>query len=184
MATPVSICSLALHKLGAKPISSLTESTDMAALCNATYEAARDSFLRAHPWNSCIKRIQLAAETTAPVWGYSSSHLLPGDFIRLLEVYEVRDYTVENKRVLCDETPIQIRYVFQNDDTASWDALMVELMTQKMIAELAYAVTRSDTKAQAEMQKYVAMLKQARTIDAQEEPAQQIEASAFISTRF
>ena len=54
MATEVSICSNALRKLGDDPITSLTEDTERARLCNAFYNTARDSLLRSHPWNFAI----------------------------------------------------------------------------------------------------------------------------------
>jgi len=56
MATAVSICSNALRKLGDDPITSLTDDTERARLCNAFYEPTRDAVLRSHPWNFAIER--------------------------------------------------------------------------------------------------------------------------------
>ena len=59
MATEVSICSNALRQLGDDPITSLTDDTERARLCNALYPDARDSVLRSHPFNFSITRASL-----------------------------------------------------------------------------------------------------------------------------
>ena len=175
MATPVSICSNALLKLGSRAISSFTDGSDTATLCANLYDDVVKSLLRAHLWNFAVKRAQLPAEVATPLYEYSYQHQIPSDCLRLLEVdLDTDDYQLENNRVLCDTTPINILYVAYVTDTAQYDSLFVELLTQKMTAELAYAVTRSDSKANSEMQKFAAMLKQARSIDAQECPNRQM----------
>lgn len=184
MATPVSICSNALLKLGSRAISSFNDGSDTATLCANIYPEARDSLLRMSPWNFATKRVGLAAETTAPAWGYTYSHTLPGDYIRLIEVEDNLEYTIENGRILSYETPLSIVYIYRNVDVATWDSMFVELLTQKMVAELAYAVTRSDSKAQAEMQKFAALAKYARTTDAMETPQAEFVDYPLLSTRF
>ena len=184
MATPVSICSNALLKLGSRAISSFTDGTDTATLCANIYPEARNSLLRTSLWNFAMKRVQLAAEAATPAWEYSYQHVLPGDYLRLIQVEDEFEYTIESGRILTNVTPINITYVFRNEDAATYDSLFVELLTQKMVAELAYAVTRSDSKAQAELQKFVAMAKYARSIDSLETPQPQFEDFPLLSTRF
>lgn len=184
MATPISICSNALLKLGARAISSFDDGTDMATLCSNIYPEARDSLLRSHLWNFAVKRTNLAAEVTAPAYEYGFAHPLPADYIRLLSIEDILDYALENNRILTHETPIYVQYVFKNTDTATYDTLFVELLTQKMVAELAYAVTRSDSKAQSEMSKFAAMLKQARNVDAQEQPQPQFQSFPLVEARY
>ncbi len=184
MATPVSICSNALLRLGAKAISSFTDNLDTAPLCANLYDDVVKSLLRAHNWNFAVRRAQLPAEVATPLYEYSYQHRIPADCLRLLEVdIDTDDYQLENNRVLCDTTPVNILYVAYVTDTAQYDSLFVELLTQKMVAELAYAVTRSDSKASSEMQKFVALLKQARSIDAQECPNRQMTDFPLLSVR-
>ena len=184
MATPVSICSAALVKLGSRPISSFTEGSDTATMCASIYPDALDALLRMSLWNFAIKRVELAAETAAPAWGYGYAHVLPNDFIRLIEVNNELDYTVENGRILCDSTPLNITYVYRNENTASYDSTFVELLIQKMIAELAYPVTKSDSKAQSEFQKFALLARTARSIDAMEAPQPDFVDYPLINSRF
>lgn len=50
----------ALIRLGAKKISSLTEDSDRARLCNSFIHSVRKQTLRAHPWNVALKRAKLS----------------------------------------------------------------------------------------------------------------------------
>ena len=66
MATEVSICSNALRRLGDDPITSLTDDTERARLCNSFYPDARDAVLRLHTWNFAVTRASLAQLAAAP----------------------------------------------------------------------------------------------------------------------
>ena len=79
MATEVSICSNALRRLGDDPITSLTDDSERARLCNAFYEDARDACLRSHPWNFAITRASLTQLSDSPVYGYDYQFALPTD---------------------------------------------------------------------------------------------------------
>ena len=74
MASVVDICNGALNQLGASTILSLTEDSKNARLCNARYTQVRDSVFRSHPWNCLQKRVQLAADTDTPAWGFTKQY--------------------------------------------------------------------------------------------------------------
>jgi hypothetical protein len=93
MATEVSICANALRRLGDDPITSLTDDTERARLCNAFYTDARDAVLRSHPFNFSITRTTLAQLSDTPAYGYDYQYALPTDpyCLRVLEM-EFKDY--------------------------------------------------------------------------------------------
>ena len=176
MATEVSICSNALRKLGDDPITSLTEDTERARLCNAFYESSRDSLLRSHPWNFAITRATLAQLSTTPAYGFAYQYALPTDpyCLRVLEM-EYQDYIfkIENlatvgRVLLSDESTAKILYVGRITDTALFDSLFVDTLTAHLALKLAYPITNSVT-LQAQMQKlYQVKLSEARSVDGQE----------------
>ena len=176
MATEVSICSNALRKLGDDPITSLTEDTERARLCNAFYESSRDSLLRSHPWNFAITRATLAQLSTTPAYGFAYQYALPTDpyCLRVLEM-EYQDYIfkIENlatvgRVLLSDESTAKILYVGRITDTALFDSLFVDTLTAHLSVKLAYPITNSVT-LQAQMQKlYQLKLSEARSVDGQE----------------
>jgi hypothetical protein len=95
----VSIANMALSHVGQhNQIAALSDSTEAARQCNLHYEQARDSLLRAHPWNFAIKRTVLltqaetaknitAATAADPVVITITSHgYSDGDRVRIASV--------------------------------------------------------------------------------------------------
>ena len=176
MATEVSICSNALRRLGDDPITSLTDDTERARLCNSFYTDTRDAVLRLHPWNFAITRTSLAKLSTAPAYGFSNQFSLPTSpyCLRVLSMeYEDYIFKVENvathgRVLLTDEATANILYVARITDTNLFDAMFVDVLTQKLAVDLAYPVTNSTT-LQTQMQKvFEKKLSEARSIDGQE----------------
>ena len=176
MATEVSICSNALRRLGDDPITSLTDDTERARLCNSFYADTRDAVLRLHPWNFAITRASLSKLSTAPAYGFANQFSLPTNpyCLRVLGMeYEDYIFKVENvathgRVLLTDEATANIIYVARITDTNLFDAMFVDVLTQKLAVDLAYPVTNSTT-LQTQMQKvFEKKLSEARSIDGQE----------------
>ena len=176
MATEVSICSNALRRLGDDPITSLTDDTERARLCNSFYADTRDAVLRLHPWNFAITSASLAKLSTAPAYGFANQFALPTNpyCLRVLGMeYEDYIFKVENvathgRVLLTDEATANIIYVARITDTNLFDAMFVDVLTQKLAVDLAYPVTNSTT-LQTQMQKvFEKKLSEARSIDGQE----------------
>lgn len=187
MATEVSICSNALVSLGDRPISSFDDATDSALAASNLYPDARNALLRSHPWNCCIKRVVLAPNVAAPTFSYAYAFLLPSDWIRTLAVgedgYEV-DHRMEGRNVLCNDAALSLRYVYRNEDPASWDASLVKAMTLAMKAELAYAITKSQSVADSAKAELQAFLKQARAVDGQDNPPETLGDFPLLAARY
>lgn len=74
MASEVDICNQALLAVGADQILSLDAASKEGKLCKALYPKFRDQENAKHRWNFSLKRVELAASATDPVWGYSVAH--------------------------------------------------------------------------------------------------------------
>lgn len=187
MATRVSICSNALLMLGDTTINAMDEGTPRARIASNLYDSTRDSLLRSHPWNCAVKRVILAPETTAPAFDYSAQFLLPGDWLRTLslgpEGYEV-DYKTEGQTLLANGTSLSLRYIFRNENEASWDAMLVKGMEFAMAASMAYGITKSASMVEAANKLLEMHMKQARSVDAQDDPAQTLGDERLLNSRF
>lgn len=175
--TAVSICSNALLMLGAQPINSLSEGNDRARLASNLWPGVRDDLLRSHPWNCAIKRVILSPESTAPAFDYAYQFALPGDLLRILsigELGEYLEYRVEGRKILTDDNVLRLRYVFQNDNPATWDSAMVYAAELRMAAAMAYAITQSATLAEAKRQEAELAFRRAKSVDGQEEPGETV----------
>jgi hypothetical protein len=187
MTSSVSICSNALLALGAHPINDFDEDTDHARLCANLYPTVRNKLLRAHPWNCAIKRVVLSPVSAAPVFGYGYQFSLPGDLIRVLSVGEPRDnidYRIEGSRLLANVDVIRLRYTFRNEDESTWDAALVDVAEMMMQSKLAYAVTGSASLRDSLTQEAAFLLKQAKAVDGQEDPPEELGGYPTYEARF
>lgn len=169
----VSICSNALLLIGDKPIDSFGVDNDRTRLVANLYNYKRDRVLRAHPWNSATKRVVLSPDEVSPAFDWRYQFSLPGDWLRTLSVGldgESDDYAIEGRKILMNTNTCRLRYVFRNTVESTWDALLVEAMTQVMVAALTYAITKSTSKQATEEEIVKRVLKEARATDGMEVP--------------
>ena len=169
MASVVQMCNSALNQLGAASITSLTDNSKNARLCNERYETIRDAVFRSHPWNSLIKRQQLAQDTATPAWGFKYQFTLPSDSLRVLAIDAYNsDYKVEGRKILSNESTIKLIYVSTTTDPNEMDVLLRETISAALAADLAYSITANLQVSGLMAEKYQAKLSEARHSDASE----------------
>lgn len=187
MATAVSICSNALLMLGDKPINSFAEASDRAKLAANLWPQLRDYVLRSHPWNCAVKRQVLSPLTAAPAFGFNYAFLLPSDWLRTLQIGEDGErpeYRIESRNILMNEGTCKLRYIWRNDNPATWDALLVHAMTLVMKAAFAYPITQAGSIEQLAQQVLAPILKQARAVDGQEDDVDYLDDSPLYVAGF
>lgn len=211
MASETDICNLALTAIGHDTISSLDEGGKAADRCKLRYPICRDALLRAHPWNFAIKRKTLAQSSTTPNHEFDYYHVLPSDCLKVIRTnweadgtsstaiygypglngysWEATPYRIEQvanvgKCIATNEDTVKIEYIAQITDTAQFDPLFVDLLAQRLAAELAPDFTDTQTMAKAMWDIYQAKLGEARTTDAQEgSPREVIDVSPWVLAR-
>lgn len=177
--TAIKICNRALDMLGADPIASFDDATQIGRLCKRNYEPVRDAVLRAYPWVAAIRRAALNALPEAPAWGYAFQYALPEgpDPLPCLRVLSVEtkgkaaaeDYRIEGRLILSDVgAPLRIVYIGQITDPTKYGPLLADAIAARLAAELAYPLTASTSLGQAMGQAYRDKLAEARAVDAQE----------------
>tara|TARA_R100001460_G_scaffold12610_1_gene28842 strand:+ start:55 stop:636 length:582 start_codon:yes stop_codon:yes gene_type:complete len=193
MASVVDICNGALNQLGASTILTLTEDSKNARLCNARYTQIRDSVFRSHPWNCLQKRLQLAADSDAPAWGFTKQYTLPADCLRVLTILDYdADYKIEGRKILTDNSTMKILYISRIEDPNEYDELLRETLSAAIAADIAYAVTSSNPTATNMYNLFQSKLKEARFVDSTEGQnlspdkgmADVIGADTFLNSRF
>jgi len=193
MASVVDICNGALNQLGATTILTLTEDSKNARLCNARYTQIRDSVFRSHPWNCLQKRLQLAADSDAPAWGFTKQYTIPADCLRVLTILDYdADYKIEGRKILTDNSTMKILYISRIEDPNEYDELLRETLSAAIAADIAYAVTSSNPTATNMYNLFQSKLKEARFVDSTEGQnlspdkgmADVIGADTFLNSRF
>ncbi len=147
MSDEVEICNAAIDLLGGATISSLSENSKEARLCNRHYHRSRKYLLRAHPWGFAKKRQTLSRSTTIPLFGYDYQFSLPSDWVRNVEINGERedavDYKVEGSFVMFSATELDLLYIWDITDPQKFDASYTETLVHRMAYLMAYPLTQS-----------------------------------------
>jgi len=203
---PVDICNLSLSILsqgGEKGnyVSNIdTPTTNEEYLCKKHFPQQRRATLRGHPWNFAIKRVQLAASATAPIFGFSKAFDLPGDYIRFLTRHgdlgvplagafiEGVDYEIEDGQFLTSSTTttaavLNMRYIFDQENMQKWDPLAVDVLVLNLALKLAPNFKSAPRTMNNIMDQLREKQAEAKAIDGQERPPRRIQRSKFIARR-
>jgi hypothetical protein len=203
MASQTSICNRALTKLGATRILSITDNVKAARELNSMWDSLRDAELRRNLWNFAITRDSLAALVDAPAWGFAYQYQLPTGCLRLVQVGEhyyvhnLSDYrtmpeapfqvergSTGTSVIMTDfSAPLKIRYVQRVEDTAQWDALFVEAFASRLAYEACEAITQSSTKKGEVWEDYKQALREAKLVDAIENPPEALPDDSWLLSR-
>lgn len=196
MASIVDICNSALNQIGASNIISLTEDSKAARLCNQRYTFVRDSVFRSHPWNCLTTRATLAPDTATPAFEFSKQFTLPTNpfCLRVLQLSNTDIlYKIEGRKLLCNESSIEMIYVGRVEDGNQYDMLLIEALAAAMAADLAYPLVGSSALGANMYQLYQNKLTEARFVDATEDndintsvlsDSRTVAADTFINARF
>lgn len=186
--SPVKICNLALSLLNQNPVTNIDNpTTDPEFLCKQHYPQQRRATLRSHPWNFAIKRIEIAKNATAPIFGFNTAYDLPQDFIRYLTRHsqlgepvpssfaEGTDYQIENGQLLTDgsltnDGTLRMRYIFDQENLLKWDPLAVDLLVLNLALKLAPNFKSSPRATQNIKDQLRELKAEAKAIDGQERP--------------
>ena len=171
MACEVDIINSALNMVGASNIISRSEDSKSARITNQRYDYVRDAVLRAHPWNCAISRVEIAADSDSPAFGFTNQFTLPTDpyCLRVLRLeYLDVDFRVEGRKIHCDEDTVKVIYLARVTDPNEYDQLLVEAIAARLAADTSYALVQSSTLTGTMFQLYESKLSEARFVDATE----------------
>lgn len=148
--TAIQICSNALVRLGANPIQSFDEGTDIATICDSIYTSKKEYMLAVYPWRFTKKFVQLSRNTATPTAQWSYQFTLPADRIMagFAAVYTsatvgsvpIQDYTIVGNKLMSNCDTLYVEYQAMVDESL-WAPHFVELMITVMMDEVCFAVT-------------------------------------------
>ena len=198
--TSLSICSDALLMLGANPISSFTEGTDEANICNSLYPDIKHKTIATYPWSFSFKKVQLARLITTPTTEYQYEYALPSDmigtpralFISSLGSASQRDYRLMGGKLLTDYNEVYVDYQF-NVEEYEMPHYFVQNMKYQLVWHLAMPIT--DQLEKTDYWRTVAQgtpgengrggyMRQAMNIDGQGQPTNSLQDFPLIDVRY
>lgn len=179
----VAIASNALNLLGEQSITSLTDGTVRANLCNAHFAPSRDQALEDFKPNFAKAYKALAASVTVPITIWSYAFPLPADYIAMVEVLPAySDYEIVSNHIYTNESSAIIKYIYRQTDTSTWTPMFADAMMYQLAYRIAPVLKAS--KRDEMMAAYTEAKRLAKTIDSQEESARVINADDLLTVRY
>ena len=169
--TWVGICNMALRRVGAAPITALTDKPSGLDF-SAIYQEAVDEIIsenRELGWSDARKRTALAVDSTAPdsVWLYR--YLLPASpyCLTLVEVIDVVDWELEGRYIQTDaETPINIVYDQRISDPTNISPHLAVAIAPRISEKMVYRLVQDKTLREAILRDAERDILRARGLDA------------------
>lgn len=196
MANQIEICNLALYRIGANPIVSLTGSTRESVVCNNLYAFALAAVLRDHDWAFARKYATLALlNETHPEWGYVYAY--PSDCAAARRIFnsasrEDRDQipfdvglsvTGNQQTVLTDQVGAVLIYTASVTNTAAFDAIFCDALAWRLAAEAVQPLRAQTELSQAVANRYLQVLVDAKAKSSNEQKKPVSQGGSFTDYR-
>lgn len=143
MASKIGMINAALQKIGVSHITSLTEDSEAQRKTVPRFDDWLNFLLGVTSWDFANARVQLAALTETPAFEWSYQFQLPTDCLFVREEYNGYEYKVEGRLLLCNSTPVQIKYTKEITDVNELSATFREAWAFWAASEIVIPLTGS-----------------------------------------
>lgn len=191
------IINQAFSKIGSLRINDFsdnTESSPQIIQARTQYEPTRDFLIRSYHWRFASDRATLSQDTNDPSGEeWDNQFILPSDFMAMKSIYEgrfsdisFRSYTLEDERLLTNETTMEIRYIKKVTDVSKFDPLFVKLLTWTLADEFIGPLAGGDSRIQIKIDRVLAeLIPSVKALDGQEtNTAGRFESGTWNDARF
>lgn len=154
------IINKALVKLGARPITSISDGTDEAETMENLYEMALRSILSECLWTFATKRLLLTQLSETIPWNNEKETLSyiyqrPPDAIRCFETNDSDAYwREEGDTIVSDTSGLGVKYTFYMTDSSKYRPSFADALSDRLAYEAAYPILNSRSKTEDILQIY------------------------------
>ena len=147
-ASPYNICSRALVRIGANPISSFEDGTAESTAAGQEYELAVEALLGRYRWDFAQERNTLVPNGTTPKARFSKAYDLPGGCLLVHAAFMSNGfrplvYGRQQNTIEADGgDSIVVEYTFRAPE-AIWPPYFVEVLFLKLAASFAMSIPRN-----------------------------------------
>jgi hypothetical protein len=186
MASIVDICNDALQKLSVNEISSLNDDSEAARFFKARYADLRDTLLQMHPWNFAQRRTGLAQLITTPEYEFAYEHQLPTNpyCLKVEEVEDNVEYRIEGRKLLSNNTTVNIVYTARITDVNDFQFLFREALATYLAAQAAWKLTGSVSLRDSLLVEFGVILADAKVRDSQEGTPRKRSRGGWVNGRY
>ena len=185
--TDVALCSHALIRIGARPISSFADGTTEADVAGTLYGSIRDDLLSSYGWSFATGQEVLNQLAQNPEADYDFAYQLPNDFLRALSAgHNGRgrglDFRINKDTLQTDSSGVLLTYIFRPDESAFppfFDAALIALLAAEFVIPITESTSRADVFMKLAEQSYA----RAKQVDAQQDTPSRLEQFSLIDAR-
>lgn len=185
----IQLCTRALLKVGASPITSFDDTTAEAEVASLLYGITRDALLSGHPWSFASGQQNLTKLTQQPLADFDYAFQLPADFLRVLSVGAGGSgrgrgiaYRIHERRLHANADNITLTYVFRPDESG-FPPFFDQTLIARLAAEFCLPLTENTSRTEALTKAAEIEFARARTIDGQQQTPQSIDSFPLIEAR-
>ncbi len=183
----IGLCSRALVRLGAAPITSFNDDTAESEIANALFAPVRDAMLSSYPWTFATGQLALTKLNDAPLADYQNAFQLPLDFLRAISAGDGQrgrglNYRLVNGQLYTNADAVVLTYIYRPEEESFPPFFDMALIT-KLAAEFCIPVTESTSRSTALYKLAKDEFAMARQIDAQQDSPNRIEDFTLIDVR-
>lgn len=149
MSDPVKICNAAAMLIGAKPVQSLEDDTDLSRIFANLYERKKRALMSRYPWDFLMESRYMTRLAASPIRGWKYAFIIPGDALAGAPHAVFSDangkiakgkYKLQGKTVLCDSPELWGDFII-NRTESEWPEYFQELVIHAIAADVALAIT-------------------------------------------
>jgi hypothetical protein len=183
----VALCSRALIRIGAAPISSFTDGTAESEIAGALFPSVRDALLSAYPWSFASGQVVLSALITPPIADYSHAFSLPTDYLRAISLGSGArgrglNFRIARGALHTNADSVILTYVFRPEEE-EFPPFFDQALIARLAAEFTIPVTESASRAESLYRLAEQEFQRARQIDAQQDSPNRIENFSLVDVR-
>lgn len=183
----IALCSRALVRLGASPITSFNDETAESEIAAALYAPIRDALLSAYPWTFACAQLPLTKLSAQPEADYLNAFQLPIDYLRVISAGNGRkgrgvNYRISRDQLHTNEDEIILTYIYQPEEESFppfFDIALIARLTAEFCIPVTESTSRSDVFYKLSKEEFA----RARQIDAQQDSPNHLEDFTLIDVR-
>lgn len=187
----IALCSRALIRIGAAPITSFTDGTAESEIAGALYEPARDAMLSAYPWSFATGQTILTQLETSPIADFDNAFQLPTDYLRAISAGTGSasaasgrgvKYRITGQELHTNSSDLVLTYIYRPDE-ANVPPFFDQALITRLAAEFVIPITENTSRAEALFSLANKEFERARQIDAQQDTPNAIEDFNLVDVR-
>lgn len=183
----IGLCSRALIKIGAAPISSFSDGTAESEIAGALFPQIRDALLSAYAWSFASGQVALDQLAVTPVADYAYAYQLPNDFLRAMSAGSGSrgrglNYRIAAGALHTNAPDVVLSYIFRPEEEA-FPPYFDHVLIARLAAEFTIPVTENTSRSETMLTIAEREFQRARQIDAQQDTPNKIDDFTLIKVR-